>query len=194
MSGEPTPWSVEREELVFSAPPYVEVTKQHVLTDSGISIDDYYQVDIPDFSIACILTPTCEVVTIWQYKHGARRYGLTFPAGLIEPGEDPASAMKRELHEETGYECETVTTLGSYVCSSNQRAGCANLFLMEGAVKTAEPYHQDLETMDIRLMSIEEVDDAMWQGSMLGLPHVAVWASARLHLLARSGHFKKNED
>ncbi|MDE1850246.1 MAG: NUDIX hydrolase [Candidatus Micrarchaeota archaeon] len=38
-----------------------------------------------------------------QYRHGLDAYNIEFPAGLIDKGERPLSAAKRELEEETGH-------------------------------------------------------------------------------------------
>lgn len=36
-------WSIVDEQTVFSALPFVEVVRQHVVTDSGVEVPDYYQ-------------------------------------------------------------------------------------------------------------------------------------------------------
>lgn len=45
------------------------------------------------------------------YRHPYGRFVWEFPAGGIEPGEDPALAAARELEEETGYCAARVTPL-----------------------------------------------------------------------------------
>ena len=49
------------------------------------------------------LEPTGEYLLVRQYRPPARTTVLEFPAGLLEPGEDPAAGALRELREETGY-------------------------------------------------------------------------------------------
>lgn len=43
-----------------------------------------------------------ELVLVRQYRHAARATMLELPAGRMEPGEDPLTAARRELAEETG--------------------------------------------------------------------------------------------
>ena len=177
-------WTIVKEETVFSAKPFVEVSCQHVVTDSGVEVKDYYQVKLPNFAIACALTEAGEVITLWQYKHGGRRHGLTFPAGEFR-NEDPGQAMRRELLEETGYEAQEVVDLGHYAVSGNQGCGTAHFYLMTGCRPVAEADSGDLEQMELRLMSVAEIDAALRDGAIAVMPHVALWALARPRLDAR---------
>ena len=56
-------------------------------------------------------------VLVRQWRHGAQRLTTEFPGGVIDPGEEPEEAARRELFEETGYIAGRMTLLGS--CSPN---------------------------------------------------------------------------
>lgn len=64
-----------------------------------------------------VLRPSGALVLIRQYRPPVDGYVVEFPAGLVNPGEDPAAAAVREVLEETGYR-GTVTWLGPGTCSS----------------------------------------------------------------------------
>ncbi len=49
------------------------------------------------------LRPSGRLVMVQQYRPPADAQVLEFPAGLIDPGEDPKATALRELKEETGY-------------------------------------------------------------------------------------------
>ncbi|HYP73944.1 MAG TPA: NUDIX hydrolase [Microbacterium sp.] len=55
--------------------------------------------------------------------HEARHPAWTMPGGGIDPGEDPADAVRREVEEETGYRVEVDELLGidSRVIPSRRR-------------------------------------------------------------------------
>lgn len=55
-----------------------------------------------DAVCAAVVTRAGKVVFVRQYRKAVERYLLEIPAGLINPGEEPDVAVRRELHEEIG--------------------------------------------------------------------------------------------
>jgi ADP-ribose pyrophosphatase len=44
-----------------------------------------------------------DILLVRQYRKAVEQEMLEIPAGLIDPGEDPETAVKREMQEETGF-------------------------------------------------------------------------------------------
>ena len=59
------------------------------------------------------VTPSGRYLLIKIYRYPVKRYLWEFPAGMIEDGEAPEEAGRRELIEETGIMPEAVELLGS---------------------------------------------------------------------------------
>ncbi|MCH8910650.1 MAG: NUDIX hydrolase [Chloroflexi bacterium] len=59
------------------------------------------------------VTPSGRYLLIKIYRYPVKRYLWEFPAGMIEDGEAPEEAGRRELIEETGITPESVELLGS---------------------------------------------------------------------------------
>ena len=74
---------------------------------------DFYVIESPEWVNVIPLTPAGEVVLIRQYRHGIRDIALEIPGGLVDPGDSPLAAARRELREETGYGEEDMISLGS---------------------------------------------------------------------------------
>ncbi len=53
-----------------------------------------------------------DILLVRQYRYPVKQTELELPAGRLEIGEDPFSAAKRELLEETGYTAEEWKSLG----------------------------------------------------------------------------------
>jgi ADP-ribose pyrophosphatase len=171
----PDKWSILGEESVFEGGAHLRVLRQHIVTDTGLHVPDFYQAVLPDFVIACALALDGRVLTLWQYKNGSRCYDLTFPAGHIEPGENSQGAMRCELLEETDFEAGRAVFLSRYAVNGNQQCGFAHLFLHEGCRQVTALDCGDLESLHLRLKSVAEVDAALSDGAISILPHVSVW-------------------
>ena len=172
-------WTILDETTVYDCRPFVRVVKQRVATDLGVEVNDYFQVVLPDFAICCPIDADGRVITLWQYKHGARSYGLTFPAGQIEPGEDPEVGIRRELIEESGYRARDARFLGRFAVSGNQGCGWGHFYVLTDCERIAEPNAGDLETMDICLMNRAEIDAAIAANAISVMAHITLWGLAR---------------
>ena len=72
----------------------------------------YYSLKLPDYSVVLALTEDGQVLIVRQYRPAVERETLELPCGLVDPGETPEVAARRELLEETGYDGGTWRALG----------------------------------------------------------------------------------
>ncbi len=78
------------------------------------------------------LTDEDEVLLVDQYRYAMGRMVTELPAGKLEKGEDPASAILRELKEETGATCDKLTFLGEMYSSPALLSEIIYMYLAEG--------------------------------------------------------------
>ena len=77
------------------------------------------------------IVPDDQFVLIRQFRPPAGKLVLEFPAGLIDPGEDAASAAVRELSEETGYSGKVISCLPPGNSSPGMSGETVTLVTME---------------------------------------------------------------
>lgn len=61
--------------------------------------------ETPRADAVCVVPRTRDdkLVLIKEFRYPLNSWCIAFPAGLIDPGEEPAASIDRELREETGY-------------------------------------------------------------------------------------------
>ncbi len=163
----PRAWEVLESREVFAAEPWIRLSVQKVRLPDGRVIDDYHQVDFPDYAVVFAQTRSGEVVVERLYKHGVGRECLALPSGLLEPGEEPIDAARRELLEETGYASDDWSTLGSFVMNGNYGCGKAHLFMARNAFKVAQPDSGDLEEIQVDTIAQDALMDAVRSGEVV---------------------------
>lgn len=72
----------------------------------------FYFIETADWVNIVPITVEGEVVFIRQFRHGSEEITLEIPGGMIDQGEDPATAAVRECLEESGYRAAEVEPLG----------------------------------------------------------------------------------
>jgi ADP-ribose pyrophosphatase len=142
------------------------------LPDGGIK-DPYYVLERPDAAIIVPLTAGSEVVLVRQYRPPLEMMELGPPAGLVEEGERPEDAARRELAEETGYTGGKWELLGSLASSPSLKDNWAYLFLAHGVEETAAPDPDEHELVEVVRVPVEELADLVHAGKIVSSSGVA---------------------
>ena len=153
--------------------PYFALRSDRLRLPGGAIKDPYYVVERPDAAIIFPLTREGEVVLVRQYRPPLGRMELGLPAGLVEEGEEPEAAARRELLEETGYSGGEWEPLGSLASSPSLKDNWAYLFLARGVEETAAPDPDEHELVEVVKVPLEDLRGLVQAGKIVSSSGVA---------------------
>ena len=153
--------------------PYFNLRSDRLRLPDGSVKDPYYVLERPDAAIIFPVTEGGEVVLVRQYRPPIEMLELGLPAGLVEPGEEPEAAARRELAEETGYGGGEWEPLGSLASSPSLKDNWAYLFLARGVEERALPDPDEHESIEVVRVPIGDIAGLVSSGEIVSSSGVA---------------------
>ena len=153
--------------------PYFVLRSDRLRLPGGAIKDPYYVLERPDAAIIFPLTREGEVVLVRQYRPPLKRMELGLPAGLVEEGEKPEAAARRELLEETGYAGGEWELLGTLASSPSLKDNWAYLFLARDVEVVAEPDPDEHERVEVVEVAVEDLPGLIRVGEIVSSSGVA---------------------
>ncbi|MBX6764067.1 MAG: NUDIX hydrolase [Rubrobacteraceae bacterium] len=154
--------------------PYFALRADRLRLPDGTVKDPYYVIERPDAAIVFPVTDEGRVLLVRQYRPPLGREELGLPAGLLEPGEAPEDAARRELLEETGYGEGEWELLGRVSSSPSLKDNWAHLFLARGVERVNESLDLDEhERLTVESVPIGGVERLVLSGEIFSSSGVA---------------------
>jgi len=172
------PWKTLSRQTVLKHSKFLTVENHVVELPDGRTIPDWSWVIIPDAVIVLTLTQDDKFICFRQTKYAIDDITLAPVGGMLEPGEVPLEAAKRELREETGYEASDWISLGSYRTDPNRGISTIHLFLAREAHFVTQPNSDDLEDQELLFLERSELEAALFRGEFKALMWTTVVALA----------------
>ena len=164
---------------------YFNLRSDRLRLPDGKVKDPYYVLERPDAAIIFPITVGGEVVLVRQYRPPIERMELGLPAGLVEEGEEPEAAARRELSEETGYGGGEWEPLGSVASSPSLKDNWAYLFLARGVEEVAPPNPDEHESLEVVYVPLTEMSGLVRSGEIVSSSGVAAVMLALDRVAAR---------
>ena len=140
------PFKILHSETIFDEQ-YCNIEKQRVILPNGKEADWFIRHSGP----AVVVIPEMKSGEIYlqkTYKHGCGKIVVEFPAGLVDPGEEPIYAAARELKEETGLVAEELIPLGQCAADATGSNMTYYFFFAKNCEKVSELALDDSEQIE----------------------------------------------
>ncbi len=158
------------------------VTKRHNTSSDGTE-GDYIIMNAPDWVIV-IAELNDNFLMVKQWRHGEAGLSIEFPGGVIDKGENPEQAARRELEEETGYKAGKLTKLGSVNPNPALFSNHVHFYLAEDLQATGKQCLDEDEFINCMELSKKEVLDGMGTEQF---PHAIMGMALSLYIKHNGG-------
>ncbi|MGD9684738.1 MAG: NUDIX hydrolase [Candidatus Obscuribacterales bacterium] len=134
-------------------------------TGEGERTHDFYVFHSGDWVNVIPITEDNRVVLIEQFRHGTENFTLEIPGGSVDMSDpDPLFAAERELLEETGYQAEEWTPLGTTHPNPAIQSNRCHTYLARNIRQVRTPVFNTTEEIAIRLVPVVEIPELIKTG------------------------------
>lgn len=142
---------------------------------------DFFVLEMPDWVQVVAVTEGKRLILVEQFRPGTGQVTLEFPAGLVEPGEEPAAAAVRELAEETGYRGGEAVVIGELAPNPALQDNRLFVVLVDGCRATGERDEDPGEVIRVREASEDEMASLITAERFDTAYGIVAWAHYRRH-------------
>jgi ADP-ribose pyrophosphatase len=138
----------------------------------------YFTLDEGNGVLILPFTSDGKILLVRQFRPPLKKWTWELPSGSIEENESPADAAKRELLEETGYECSSLQQLGNCSLASNRSSSIETIFLAcNSKIKNNYIVQESIEVGKFELCDFKEMvlKGTFIQMTALGILLLASW-------------------
>lgn len=158
-------FKVEKSEILFKGKVF-DLKVDKIKYDSGnegvreVAVHNGGAVVLP-------LTSEGKIVLVKQYRYPFDKILLELPAGKLDAGEDPLTAAKRELQEETGYTTENIKKLGAICTTPGFCTEILHIYLADDLVAGDHAREEGELEMEIHEFTLEEIQKMILSGEII---------------------------
>ena len=112
------------------------------------------------------------VLLVKQFRKAVEKELLEIPAGGIDPGEDPVTAVRREMREETGYLPRKVERLGGFYATPGYCTEYLHLYLATD-LTPSQLFAEDTDSIKLFRVPISQIPGLIAYGSIWDAKSIA---------------------
>lgn len=166
-------WKVLKSEHILRIGPWLSVRQELVELPSGKQIPTWFVLEFPNWINVIAITKDGKMVMIDQYRHGFGDTRYEIVAGVIDEGETPLEAAKRELLEETGFGGGNWQEFMVLSPNTSNQNNLSYTFLATDVEQLEKQHQESTEDIHIHVMEQSEVLQLLQSGEIIQALHSA---------------------
>jgi ADP-ribose pyrophosphatase len=172
-------WVTLESSVAYSCGGFDVVNDTVQLPDGETSEFDY--LSSSESVVILPFTPEGDVVLIEEWRHAVGRRNRALPAGNLEPGEMPETAVHRELREETGHETDDIEHLSTVEPANGFSDAVFHYYVARDCEATATQDLDENESIEVTQASFASLLDDLEAGDLRdgrsahGIAHYALF-------------------
>lgn len=152
---------------------WLRVTADRCELPNGVVLDPFYVLHEREWVHVFALNPEGLLLVVRQYRYPANTTCLELPGGVVDLGEEPLTAAKRELSEETGYTSAEWACVGSMFANPARQTNRIHIFVARNVMASGRQQLDASEDIQHFFLSIAAVEQAIERGEFSQALHIA---------------------